>query len=57
MVLVVSVLVGWLSYSFIERPASQRGGVFGRDGRLLRPFTGKGDDPVEWESFRSGNPF
>ncbi|MDQ2811174.1 MAG: acyltransferase [Actinomycetota bacterium] len=36
MVLVVSILAGWLSYSLIERPASQLGRVFGRDGQVIR---------------------
>ena len=35
-VLVVSILAGWLSYSLIERPTSQLGKVFGRDGHLVR---------------------
>ena len=56
-VLVVSVLAGWLSYSLIERPTSQLGRVFGRDGHLIRPDIVAGDDHIEWESFRSGNPF
>jgi len=56
-VVVVSVLAGWLSYSLIERPGSQLGRVFGRDGRLiLRTGADAGDAPVDWESFRSGNP-
>jgi peptidoglycan/LPS O-acetylase OafA/YrhL len=52
----VSIVAGWLSYSLIERPTSQLGRVFGRDGRLIRS-AGAGDDPIQWESFRSGNPF
>jgi peptidoglycan/LPS O-acetylase OafA/YrhL len=36
-VLVVSVLAGWLSYLLIERPTSRLGRVFGRDGHLIRP--------------------
>jgi peptidoglycan/LPS O-acetylase OafA/YrhL len=57
-VVLASVLVGWLSYTCIERPASQLGRVFGRDGRLiLRAGPDADDAPVEWESFRSGNPF
>jgi peptidoglycan/LPS O-acetylase OafA/YrhL len=56
-VVVVSILVGWLSYSLIERPTSQLGHVFGRDGHLIPPTTGAGGDHIEWESFRSGNPF
>lgn len=55
-VVAVSIVAGWLSYSLIERPASQLGRVFGRDGHLIRR-PGAADDPVEWESFRSGNPF
>jgi peptidoglycan/LPS O-acetylase OafA/YrhL len=54
-VLVVSILAGWLSYSVIERPTSQLGRVFGPDGHLTLPATGA--DHIEWESFRSGNPF
>jgi peptidoglycan/LPS O-acetylase OafA/YrhL len=55
-VVVVSVLAGWLSYLLIERPTSQLGRVFGRDGR---PTASADDGPgaIEWESFRSGNPF
>jgi peptidoglycan/LPS O-acetylase OafA/YrhL len=57
-VVVVSVLAGWLSYTLIERPAGQLGQVFGRDGRLIPRGAGKADEgPIEWESFRSGNPF
>jgi peptidoglycan/LPS O-acetylase OafA/YrhL len=62
-VLVISVLAGWLSYSLIERPASQLGRVFGRDGRLIAPAASAGDDPRtgedhhEWETLRTGNPF
>jgi peptidoglycan/LPS O-acetylase OafA/YrhL len=56
-VLVVSTLVGWLSYSLIERPTSQLGRVFGRDGHLIRSDFAADDDHIEWESFRSGNPF
>jgi peptidoglycan/LPS O-acetylase OafA/YrhL len=57
-VVVVSILAGWLSYSLIERPTSQLGSVFGRDGQLILPTTsGAGGDHIEWESFRSGNPF
>jgi peptidoglycan/LPS O-acetylase OafA/YrhL len=56
-VVVVSILVGWLSYSLIERPTSQLGRVFGRDGHLILPTTGANGDHIEWESFRTGNPF
>lgn len=35
-VLLVSVLAGWLSYLLIERPTSQLGRLFGRDGHLIR---------------------
>jgi peptidoglycan/LPS O-acetylase OafA/YrhL len=56
-VVVASILVGWLSYSLIERPTSQLGNVFGRDGHIIPPATGAGGDHIEWESFRSGNPF
>jgi peptidoglycan/LPS O-acetylase OafA/YrhL len=56
-VLAVSVLAGWLSYLLIERPTSRLGRVFGRDGRLIRPDAVPGDNHIEWESFRSGNPF
>ncbi len=56
-VVIVSVLAGWLSYSVIERPTSQLGRVFGPDGRLILPATGTRDDYIELESFRSGNPF
>ncbi len=56
-VLVVSILAGWLSYSLIERPTSQLGRVFGRDGHLIRPDVAACDDHIEWESFRSGSPF
>lgn len=55
-VVVASIVAGWLSYSLIERPTSQLGRVFGRDGRLIRA-AGADDDPIEWESFRTGNPF
>jgi peptidoglycan/LPS O-acetylase OafA/YrhL len=55
-VLVVSILVGFLSYFFIERPASRIGSVFNRDGGLtVAPFEA-GGVLVEWETFRSGNP-
>ncbi|HEY0935997.1 MAG TPA: acyltransferase [Trebonia sp.] len=53
-VLVVSVLAGWLSYSLIERPTSQLGRIFGRDGRLIRPDIAAGEDHVKWGS-RSGS--
>jgi peptidoglycan/LPS O-acetylase OafA/YrhL len=62
-VVVVSVLAGWLSYLIIERPTSQLGGVFGRDGHLVLPSRGPGGDrrewgdEIDWESFSSGNPF
>lgn len=56
-VLAVSILAGWLSYTLIERPTSQLGRVFGRDGHLIPATAGSADDHVEWESFRSGNPF
>jgi peptidoglycan/LPS O-acetylase OafA/YrhL len=56
-VLVVSILAGWLSYSLIERPTSQLGRVFGRDGHMIRPDAVPGHGHTEWESFRSGNPF
>jgi peptidoglycan/LPS O-acetylase OafA/YrhL len=56
-VLVASVLVGWLSYSLIERPTSQLGRVFGRDGRLIAPAASADAEHIEWETFRSGNPF
>jgi peptidoglycan/LPS O-acetylase OafA/YrhL len=56
-VVVVSILAGWLSYSLIERSTSQLGRVFGRDGHLILPTAGADDDHIEWESFRSGNPF
>jgi peptidoglycan/LPS O-acetylase OafA/YrhL len=56
-VVIVSILAGWLSYSIIERPTSQLGRVFGPDGHLILPATGTRDDYIEWESFRSGNPF
>jgi hypothetical protein len=49
-------VAGWLSYSLIERPTSQLGRAFGRDGHLIRA-AGADDDPIEWESFRTGNPF
>jgi peptidoglycan/LPS O-acetylase OafA/YrhL len=55
-VVVVSVLAGWLSYLLIERPTSQLGRVFGRDGRPTAAADA-GGDAIEWESFRSGNPF
>jgi peptidoglycan/LPS O-acetylase OafA/YrhL len=56
-VLVVSVLAGFLSYFLIERPASQLGAVFSRDGSLTAsPFDADGVE-VEWETFGSGNPF
>ena len=35
-VVAVSVVVGWLSYSLIERPTSQLGQIFRRDTRLVR---------------------
>ena len=57
MVVVVSVLAGWLSYLLIERPTGRLGRVFGRDGHLIRPDVATDDDHIEWESFRSGNPF
>ena len=47
-VLVVSVLAGWLSYTLIERPTSQLGRVFGRDGHLIRPEAGSGGGHVKW---------
>jgi peptidoglycan/LPS O-acetylase OafA/YrhL len=62
-VLIVSVLAGWLSYSLIERPASQLGRVFGRDGRVITSSASAGhghragEDHIEWETLRTGNPF
>ena len=56
-VVIVSILAGWLSYSVIERPTSQLGRVFGPAGHLILPGTVTHDDYIEWESFRSGNPF
>ena len=36
-VVIVSILVGWLSFLVIERPTRRLGGIFGSDGHLLRP--------------------
>jgi peptidoglycan/LPS O-acetylase OafA/YrhL len=52
-VLVVSVVTGWVSYSLIERPTSELSRVFRRDGHLVRPSP----DQPEWETFATGNPF
>ncbi|MDQ6837373.1 MAG: hypothetical protein M3137_03285 [Actinomycetota bacterium] len=51
-VVVAAILVGWISYSLIERPTSQLGGIFGRDGHLLLSATGTDNEGIEWESFR-----
>ena len=56
-VVAVSILAGWLSYTLIERPTSQLGRVFGRDGHLILSAAASAEDHIEWESFRSGNPF
>lgn len=55
-VMIISILAGWLSFALIERPTSRLGRVFGPDGRLVGPFSETGDDHIEWETFRSGNP-
>jgi peptidoglycan/LPS O-acetylase OafA/YrhL len=49
-VLVFSILVGWLSHSLREGPTSQLGRVFQRDGRLQLPYADLNDDRREWET-------
>jgi peptidoglycan/LPS O-acetylase OafA/YrhL len=56
-VLVFSVIVGLISFVLIERPTSQLGRVFRRDGRLQLPSGESHGDRREWETFASGNPF
>jgi peptidoglycan/LPS O-acetylase OafA/YrhL len=56
-VVVVSVIAGWLSFLLIERPTSRFGRVFRRDGRLQFPSNEVESDHREWETFASGNPF
>jgi peptidoglycan/LPS O-acetylase OafA/YrhL len=56
-VTVVTVAAGWLSFVLIERPTSQLGRVFRRDGHLQLPYADTENGDREWETFSTGNPF
>jgi peptidoglycan/LPS O-acetylase OafA/YrhL len=55
-VLLASTFTGWLSFYFVERPSSQLGGIFRRDGRMAVAARSR-RDRVHWEDLPSGSPF
>ena len=55
-VIAASVAIGWISYTLIEKPTSQLRGIFRRDGHLNPDPLNQNSSPIEWETFRTGNP-